>query len=109
MTQFEPSVRGLRGSADAHSLTASATWNLPQSLQLRVAPASYRSAQAGRRADVYQLAVGLSRPIARGLSLDVAFDTYMQHGNLYTDLAGETIPRHDVMIRLAAAPGNRLR
>ena len=105
----ETTVIGLTGTADAHSLTASATWNLPQSLQLRVTPARFRSAQAGRRADVYQLAVGLSRPIARGLSLDVAFDTYVQHGNLYTDLAGETIPRHDMMIKLSAAPGARRR
>ena len=41
--------------------------------------------------------------------LQVAFDTYVQHGNLYTDLAGETIPRHDMTIKLSAAPGARRR
>jgi hypothetical protein len=105
----QTTVIGLMGPADTRSLAATTTWSLPQSLQLRAAPARYQSAQAGRRADVFQLAVALSRPIAKGLSLDVAFDTYVQHGNLYTGLASETIPRHVAMIRLAAAPGLRLR
>jgi hypothetical protein len=105
----QTTVIGLAGTTDARSLTLTTTWNLPQSLKLRVAPARFRSAQEERRADVYQVAVGLSRPIARGLSLDVTFDTYVQQGNLYNAVADVTIPRHDVMIRVAAAPGIRLR
>jgi hypothetical protein len=76
---------------------------------MHVSPAVFRSAQDALRADVYQLAFGVERRIANGLSLDVVFNAYLQHGNLYTAVANETIPRQNVMIRLVAAPPTRPR
>jgi hypothetical protein len=55
-------------------------------------------------AAVYQLTAGIERRIARDLWLEVALSAFVQHGNLYTAVANETIPRQNVVIRLVAAP-----
>jgi hypothetical protein len=100
----QTTVIGLTGVVDAQSLTTTAAWSLGRSLQIRVSPAFFQSAQAGPPADVYHLAFDVARPIASGLSLDVAFDGYRQHGSLYAAFANGTIPRYDVMVKLVAAP-----
>jgi hypothetical protein len=60
-------------------------------------------------ADVYQLTGSVARRIAPTLSLEVALNAYLQRGDLYTRLAGETIPRQNVVVRLVAAPAARPR
>src|SRR5207253_3365408 len=100
----QTTVIGLAGTADTQRVTGTADWRLRQSLRMRVSPGFFRSTYAGLQADVYHLAVDVVHPIANGLSIDVAFDASLQYGNLYVALANERIPRHDVMIRLVAAP-----
>jgi hypothetical protein len=100
----QTTVIGLAGIADAQSLNVTAAWRPWPSLQLRLSPAVVRSANPAQHADVYQLTANVERRIAKGLSLDVVLNAYLQHGNLYTAQANETIPRQNVMIRLVAAP-----
>jgi hypothetical protein len=105
----QTTVIGLAGVADTQSLTVTSAWSPRPSLQVRVSPAFYRSTQAALRANVYHVGVGIARPLADGLSLDVAFDADLQDGSLYTPLAKARIPRRDVVIRLVAAPAARPR
>jgi hypothetical protein len=105
----QTTVIGLAGLADAQSLTATAAWRPRPSLRLRVSPAVYRSANTAVRADVYQVTAGVERRIARDVWLEVAVNSFLQRGNLYTAVANETIPRQDLVIRLVAAPATRPR
>jgi hypothetical protein len=105
----ETAVTGLAGVVRVQSLTATAEWNL-RFVQVRVAPAVFRSMEAGRPADVYRLGLGVTRSITKNLALDVAFDGNAQYGNLYPDAAlpYDTISRHQVLVRLTAAAVNPL-
>jgi hypothetical protein len=105
----QTTVIGLAAIADTQSLAATAAWHARPSLQMRVAPAVYRSAQSARRADVYQLAFDVERQIVNGLSLDVAVNAYLQRGNLYVAFPDERIPRQTVTIKLVAAPAAKRR
>jgi hypothetical protein len=100
----QTTVIGLEGIADAQSVSLTAGWKPRPSLQVRLAPAVFRSTNAALRADVYQLMATVERRIAAGLSLDVVINTNLQHGSLFAALANETIPHQQVMIRLVAAP-----
>lgn len=103
----QTTVIGLAGTADTQSVTITGAWSVRPSLQMRVSPAVFRSSHAGLQAHVYQLAVDVARPITNDFSIDVAFDTSLQHGNLYPAFAHERIPRHSVMISLVATPATR--
>jgi hypothetical protein len=101
----ETAVIGLLGIVSVQSVTATAAWNL-RPVQIRVAPAVFRSLDAGRQANVYRLGVGVTRAITKNLALDVAFDGNTQYGNLSARAAlpGDTISRHVVLVRFTAAP-----
>jgi hypothetical protein len=105
----ETAVTGLQGVVRVQSLTAAAACNL-RLVQVRIAPAVFRTIEAGHSADVYRLGLGVTRSITKNLALDVAFDGNVQYGNLYADAALplDTISRHQVLVRLTAAPGNPL-
>jgi hypothetical protein len=105
----QTTVIGLAGTTDTQSLAATAAWRLPPSLQVRVSPGFHRSVHARLPADVYRLAVGVTRPIAGHLSLDVVFDSYVQQGSFHTALASGSISRHDVIVSLVATPAPRPR
>jgi hypothetical protein len=100
-------VIGLLDVVSLQGLTATAACNLGL-VQIRVAPAVFRSIEAGRRADVYRLGLGVTRSITKNLALDVAFDGNAQYGNLYAGaaLAHDTISRHQVLVKLTAASVN---
>jgi hypothetical protein len=105
----ETAVIGLSGVVSVQSVTATASCNLGP-VQIRVAPAVFRSMEAGHQAEVYRLGLGVTRSITRNLSLDIAVDDNLQYGNLYVDTAFPhgTISRHQVLVRFTAAPVNRL-
>jgi hypothetical protein len=105
----QTTVIGLAGTADTQSVTVIGAWSARPSLQMRVSPAFFQSSHAGLQASVYQLAAGVARPIANGLSFDVAFNASLQQGSLEAALANDRIPRHSVMIRLVTAPATRPR
>jgi hypothetical protein len=105
----QTTIIGLAGVTDTQSLSATAEWNARPSLQMRLSPAVFRSAQPTVHADVYQLTGSVARRIAPTLSLEVALNAYLQRGDLYTRLAGETIPRQNMVVRLVAAPAARPR
>ena len=105
----QTAVIGLSGVVSVQSVTASASCNLGL-VQIRVAPAVFRSLEAGHQAEVYRLGFGVTRSITRNLALDVAVDDNLQYGNLYVDAAlpQGTISRHQVLVRFTAAPVNRV-
>jgi hypothetical protein len=105
----QTTIVGLTGVTDTQSLSATAEWNVRPSLQMRLSPTVFRSAQPSVHADVYQLTGTVARRIAQTLSLEVALNAYLQRGNLYTGRATETIPRQNVLVRLVAAPAARPR
>jgi polysaccharide export outer membrane protein len=95
---------GLAGTAETESVTGTATWVPRRSLRLQISPAFFRSTQGPLQADVYRLSVDVARQIARGLSLDVAVNSYRQHGTFSAPLANATIPQTTVMISLVVEP-----
>jgi polysaccharide export outer membrane protein len=95
---------GLVGIADTQSVSATATWSPRRSLRVQVSPAFFRSAHGGLQADVYRLSVDVARQIVPGLSLAAVGNVYVQHGSFSAQVANETIPHQDVMIRLVVAP-----
>lgn len=97
----QATVIGLAGVADTQSLGATAGWAV-RSSRIRLGPSVFRSALAGARADAYVLTVDLTRPIARALMVDVAFDASLQRGSLYARMANATIARRGLLIRLVA-------
>jgi hypothetical protein len=107
--RMQTTIIGLTGVTDTQSLSATAEWNARPSLQMRLSPTVFRSAQPAVHADVYQLTGSVARRIAQTLSLEVACNAYLQRGNLYTGRATETIPRQNVLVRLVAAPAARPR
>jgi hypothetical protein len=105
----QTTVIGLSGTTDTQSFTATASWSPVASLQVRVAPGFFRNVQARQPVDVFHLAVGVVRPIARRVSLDVGFGAYMQHGGFHAPPADARISRHDVIVRLVTTPPSRPR
>ncbi len=95
---------GLAGIAGIQKVSATATWRPRTSLRLHVAPAFFHSVLGGTQADVYQLSFDVARQIVPGLSVDTVITADVQHGNLSAALANETIPHHNVMIRLVVEP-----
>jgi hypothetical protein len=92
------------GLADTQRVSATATWSPRRSLRMQISPAFFHSAHGGLQADVYRLSVDVARRIAQGLSLDAVVNTDVQHGRFSAELANETIPHQNVMIRLVVEP-----
>jgi hypothetical protein len=101
-------VFGLAGTVDTQYLTAAALWNLRRALQLRLSPAFFQSRFASGAANVYRLAVDVSKRLTAAFAVDMQFDTGVQHGNLFTT-STDTIPHQTVAIRLVASPPIRPR
>lgn len=91
------------------SISATAAWSLRRWLQVRMSPAFYQTERGTLRADVARLQGGAICSIGRSLSLEAMFDGSRQTGVLYYGLGGEMIPRHEVVVRLVAAPGTHSR
>jgi len=100
----ETTAIGLAGIADTQSVSATATWSPQRSLRMQISPAFFRSEQSGLQADVYRLSVDVAREIAPGLSLAAVVNTYVQHGTFTAQLANQTIPHQDMMIKLVVEP-----
>jgi hypothetical protein len=101
-------VFGLAGTVDTQYLTAAALWNLRRALHIRVSPAIFQSRLSSSPANVYRLAIDVSKRLTAALAVDVQFDTGVQHGNVFTTSA-DTIPHQTVAIRLVASPPVRPR
>jgi hypothetical protein len=95
---------GLVGIADTQRVSAAATWRPRRSLRMQIAPALFHSTHGGLQADVYHLSVEVARQMTHGLSLEAVMNTYVQHGRFSAELASQTIPHQDVMIRLVVEP-----
>ena len=102
-------IIGLAGTAAIESVTADATWSAGRSLHGRVSPGYFQSTHAQLRARVYRMTAEIDRRIAKDLSLGVALEDSIQRGSLYPALAGDTIPRRAVVIKLVAAAPPRSR
>src|SRR5439155_420922 len=105
----QTTVIGLAGPVDVHSVSATASWSLRRSLQVRVSPGLYRTAQHANQANVYHVFVDVVRPITGVLSIDAAVDVNLQRGSLYAGFGDVRIPRHVAVIKLVAAPATRRR
>ena len=98
----QATVIGLAGVADTQSLSATGSWTLWSSTRVRVGPSMFRSALDGMHADAYALTVAVTRPLSRGLLVEVALDSTGQQGSLYPHMANTTIGRRAALIRLIA-------
>ena len=103
----QTTVIGVDGAVDIQNVTATAAWTPRRSLQMRMTPAFFRNAVAGRQADAYILSIGVTRPISSHLSVDVSYDGSLQRGNLVAGPADARIARQSVAIRLVALNGIR--
>lgn len=103
----QTTVIGVEGAADIQNLTATAVWTPRRSLQVRMSPSLFRNLAAGRRADVYMMTIGVTRPISRHLAFDVSVDRSFQSGDFLAGPAGHRIIRQTVAIRLVALDANR--
>jgi polysaccharide export outer membrane protein len=92
------------GIADTQRVGATATWRPRRSLRMQISPAFFHTVHDGLQADVYRLSVDVARQIAPGLSLAAVGNVYVQSGRFSAQLANETIPHQDVMIRLVVEP-----
>ena len=108
-SRTQATVIGLAGAADTQSLSATASRTVWSSVRMRVGPSVFRSALGGARADAYVFTLDITRPIARGLAIDVALDNSLQRGSLYGRLANATIARRGALIRLVAGPSTNPR
>jgi hypothetical protein len=102
-TRSQTTIIGLPGVADTQSVTSSAAW-IGRSLQLRVAPAFYRSDLSGAGTNVYRVTAEATRRLGRRFSAGVVVDSTVQDGSLNARLLHEFIPRHVVLVKLASAP-----
>jgi hypothetical protein len=98
----QTTVIGLTGAVNTQIMSANVPWGSSRSLTITVVPAFYRNEHARRRADVFRLALSAVRPVTRSLSLEATLGASVQHGNLYTELPRQMIPRHEVIVRLIA-------
>jgi hypothetical protein len=105
----QATVIGLAGAADTQSLSATASRTVWSSVRMRVGPSVFRSTFGGARADAYVFTVDITRPIARGLAIDVALDNSLQRGSLYGRLANTAIARRSALVRLVAGPSTKPR
>jgi hypothetical protein len=103
----QTTIMGLPEMARTRSVTASTAWTFGRLFDVRVSPAYFRSAHTTLRADVYRLAGDIACRIADGLSMAVALERNVQHGDLYTGLSRPTIPRQTLMTRLVITPNSR--
>ena len=103
-TRTETTMIGFAGIAATQSIAGTTRWLLNRFTQVTIAPAFYRSALGGRRADVYRTTVDVVRVVSSNLSIAATLDGNLQLDNLYLALAHTRIPRHNVMIRLTAGP-----
>jgi hypothetical protein len=101
----QTTVIGVAGATDIQHVRATAAWTPGRSLRMQMTPGYFRNAADGRRADVYSLAIGVTRPISKQLSFDLSYDGSLQQGHLVAGLASETITRQSVLIRLVALNG----
>ena len=95
---------GLVGLVGTDSLTMSTAWRASRTLQIRLSPGVYRSSQGSVDAMVYRVAFSAVQSIVPTLSIEAAVDSHLQRGLLYPSLAGQSIRRHEAVIRLVAAP-----
>lgn len=99
----QTTVIGLPGLVQTQSLTASVPWGSQRSVTLTLLPAVYRNEHLRLRADVFRLSLSAVHSVTRSLALEALITASVQHGNLYSALAPQAIPRHEALVRLVAA------
>jgi hypothetical protein len=108
-TRTQATVIGLAGAADIQSFSTTMAWPIGSAIRMRLGPALFHSTSADARADAYTLALDVTRPIARDVSIDVSANASLQHGSLGTAMANSTIGRQVVLIRIVAGSSSLLR
>lgn len=108
-TRTQTTVIGLANVTETQSLSGAWAWRLWSSVHMRLAPTVFRTEVEGSRVDAWVLAADLSRPLARGLAVDVSVNASMQRGRLNMLLANTTIARQVVLVRLVAGSSSLLR
>jgi hypothetical protein len=106
-TRTQTPILGLPGVAAAHSFTGAAGWRVWRSLDVTLSPSLVRTALGAMRADSGRLAIGVTRPIAAGLSIALSGAAGMQRGNLQSGVAFDTIRRNEIMIKMIAGRPRR--
>jgi hypothetical protein len=98
---------GLDGTADVESVTGAVRWDASRSLQMRIEPGVFRSAQLGLQSRSYQVAFRASRLLTKELSIVAEYDVSSQHGNVYPTIGFNAISRHTASISVVGArPSN---
>ena len=105
----QATVIGLASVAETQSVGVATAWSLWSSMRVRLAPTFFRSDVEGARADAWVLMADLSRPLTRGLDLNLSVNSSMQHGGLNLSGPSSAIARHVVLLRLVAGSSSSLR
>jgi hypothetical protein len=95
---------GLAGPVETNSLTATASWRLRRSFELRMTPGAFQSMYGGLQSRAYRLALEASQQISRQLSLVASYDANLQNGQIYAVAGSATISRHVVLVSLVRTP-----
>jgi hypothetical protein len=95
---------GFERTVDTESVAVSAAYRPTQRLQIRMAPAVYRTTSSGQRANAGRLTLEADLQMTSRLSVRTSYDGTLQRGALMPAPAG-SIARHLVQVSLVVAAG----
>jgi hypothetical protein len=95
---------GFERTVDTRTVAASAAYKPTSRLQLRAAPAVFRTTSGALRADAGRLTLEAEVGMSSRLSLRAMYDATLQRGNL-TPARASTISRHLVQVSVAVTAG----
>ena len=105
-TRSQTAVLGVVGPVDTEALSATLSYSLGSSIELRAAPAYLSSKHNGLRADVFTMDFEAGYRIARYLTLLGSYQFSSQHGSIDAPSFGD-ITRNVVLLGLVVAAPDR--
>jgi hypothetical protein len=101
--QTQTTLIGLDGIARTQSVTAGAGRDVGPRVRLRATAALVETREADLQSRAYRISGGCDWKFAPRLALEAAYDTYLQHGELYASQAAQVIHRNLVTLTLVVA------
>ena len=105
--QSQTTVFGLPDVVQTQSVGALLAWAPARSIQLRFAPAAYRSRRDEFQVDVVRATAAVVYSIKPNVAIEVAVDGSDQRGLLFAGMPNQRIPRYETTIRLVAGSSSR--
>jgi len=96
-------VIGLTGVVDTQGLAATLAGEPLRGVTISARPGLSYTRQLHLSSVVYRLALSCARPVTRRLAFEADYDFNLQHGNIYSAQALETIERNLALVRLVVA------